>query len=168
MTESDGDWIVPGKNRRLVKPRGVDRRVKFGKARREAFLEHLAATCNVTASAAAVGISFSAIYRCRMRDPEFREAWVQALEQGYARLEAALLLRATSGGAAPEVRGDLADAGPETVEEIDWVKGLELMRLRARLPDGRVPGGGAPQRAPFDEVAAKLVKRLKAMGVVGE
>jgi hypothetical protein len=44
MSDSD-DWIVPGKNRRLVKPRGADRRVKFGKARRETFLGHLAATC---------------------------------------------------------------------------------------------------------------------------
>jgi hypothetical protein len=40
MSDSD-DWIVPGKNRRLVKPRGADRRVKFGKARRETFLGHL-------------------------------------------------------------------------------------------------------------------------------
>jgi hypothetical protein len=92
------DWIVPGKNRRLVKPRGADRRVKFGKARREIFLGHLAATCNVTASAKAAGISLSAVYRCRMRDAAFREAWDQTLQQGYARLEAALLLRATGRG----------------------------------------------------------------------
>jgi hypothetical protein len=160
------EWIVPGKNRRLVKPRGADRRVKFGKARREIFLGHLAATCNVTASAKAAGISFSAVYRCRMRDAEFREAWEQALEQGYARLEAALLLRATGGGGVVDldVAGETAIAGADAPDQVDWAKGMELLRHHAR--DRAAPGYGATaRRAPFDVVAAKLVKRLKALGV---
>jgi hypothetical protein len=166
------DWIVPGKNRRLVKPRGQDRRVKFGKARREIFLGHLAATCNVTASAAAAGISFSAVYRCRMRDPEFREAWEQALEQGYARLEAALLLRATGGGGGGvdlDLDAEAPIAGADAPDQVDWAKGMELLRHHARGQDRSAPGFGATaRRAPFDVVAAKLVKRLKALGVKPE
>jgi hypothetical protein len=170
VSDSD-DWIVPGKNRRLVKPRGADRRVKFGKARREIFLGHLAATCNVTASAAAAGISFSAVYRCRMRDPEFREAWEQALEQGYARLEAALLLRATGGGGgiSSDRDGETPVAGADAPDQVDWAKGMELLRHHARDQDRSPLGLGATaRRAPFDVVAAKLVKRLKALGVKPE
>jgi DNA-binding transcriptional LysR family regulator len=58
--DEEQEWTVHGKNRRLVKPQGVDKRVKFGAKRQAIFLEHLAATCNVTASAAAeaLGVAF--------------------------------------------------------------------------------------------------------------
>jgi hypothetical protein len=162
----DEEWIVPGKNRRLVTPRGQDRRVKFVKAKREVFLEHLAATCNVTASAEAAGVSLSAVYRCRMRDAEFRDDWALALGQGYARLEAALLRRAMQGERRTPVNGDLTVAGPDAPDEVDWDKGMMLLRHHQRgLEDARPGTRRLPQRVPIEEAAARLVRRLKALGV---
>ena len=86
---SEEEEIVPGCNRGLHKRRNL-----FGKKRRETFLEHLAATCNVTASAAVAEVSVSTVYANRMKDAEFRDGWRAALEQGHAQLEAALLARA--------------------------------------------------------------------------
>ncbi len=163
--DEEQEWIVPGKNRRLVKPRGRDRRVKLGKEKRAIFFEHLAATCNVTASAEAAGVSFSAVYRCRMRDPGFREDWKAALEQGYARLEAALVERALRGDGRSKVRGDLSLESPDAPEEVDWTKGMELLRKRERALAGQSTNHRLPQRVPIEEVAAKLVRRLKALGV---
>jgi hypothetical protein len=58
------------------------------------FLDHLAATCNVTASAAACGFTCAAVYKRRRRDPAFADCWRAALEQGSERLNALLLQRA--------------------------------------------------------------------------
>jgi len=55
------------------------------------FLEELAATANVRGAAAVAGFSTTALYNRRMRWPAFAEAWAQALEQGYARIETALI-----------------------------------------------------------------------------
>ncbi|MCY7280166.1 MAG: hypothetical protein LH610_04590 [Sphingomonas bacterium] len=59
------------------------------------FLDHLAASCNVTASAASAGFSKEALYRRRRTDPDFADRWQAALEQGYVRLEMMLLHGAT-------------------------------------------------------------------------
>ena len=57
----------------------------------EAFFDHLAASCNVRAAAAEVGFTTYTVYRQRRMRPEFAARWRAALEQGYARLEMALL-----------------------------------------------------------------------------
>ncbi len=160
----DGEWIVPGKNRRLVRTGGGDRRVKFTPARRELFLENLAASCNVTASAAAAGVSFSAAYRCRMRDPEFRAAWAEAIDQGYAMLEAGLLEQAMRRRRDAEAEEDEA-AGPEEPPEVDWDKALQLLRNRQGGNGGGGEGQRAPRRVPVEELAANLIRRMKALGV---
>lgn len=156
--------IVPGCNRTLhVRKR---RHAYFGKTRRAAFLEHLAATCNVTASAETAGVSVSAVYANRMRDPEFREDWRAALEQGYARLEAALIARVARGDGRAEVRGDKTVVGPEAPEEVDWDKAMELLKHHQRGLAGRATGNRArPALVPIEQVAAKLVRKLKALGV---
>lgn len=58
------------------------------------FLDALAASCNVTAAAAAAGYSCAAIYKRRRRDPGFATRWQEALEIGAAHLDALLLQRA--------------------------------------------------------------------------
>ncbi|WP_432814112.1 hypothetical protein [Sphingorhabdus sp.] len=54
---------------------------------RAQFLDHLAQTANVSASARAAGVKGSAVYAERRRTPAFRDAWALALAEGYARLE---------------------------------------------------------------------------------
>jgi hypothetical protein len=63
-------------------------------AQSRAFLDHLAETANVTASAKAAEISPSLAYRMRRERPAFRAAWEAALAEGYARLEAFLVSQA--------------------------------------------------------------------------
>ena len=84
------------------------------------FLTELAATCNVRAAAAAAGFSTTAIYNRRMRSAEFAAAWALALDQGYARIETALVELASarlcalvSGGEA----GGVARAGDGSADE---------------------------------------------------
>lgn len=61
---------------------------------RAQFLDHLAETANVSASARAAGVASSAVYAERRRSPAFRDAWALALAEGYARLETDLLAEA--------------------------------------------------------------------------
>lgn len=60
---------------------------------RGAFLVALAATSNVTAAAAAAGISPSRAYKLRGMEPAFARMWRDALLEGYEHLEMELLHR---------------------------------------------------------------------------
>lgn len=162
--EGDDIEIVPGRNRRLHKRRKQEN--QFGNKRRAVFLEHLAATCNVRASAAAAGVSPSTVYAHRMKDSDFRADWDAALAQGYARLEAALIERALRGGGRHAVRGDAIVEGPDAPEEVDWDKGMELMRHHQRgLAGLSLPGRLQPKRVPIERVTEKLIRKLRALGV---
>ena len=162
--EAEREEIVPGTNRGLHKRR--KRRHLFGQRRRATFLEHLAATCNVTASAAVAGVAVSTVYANRMRDAGFRADWDAALEQGYARLEAALIERAMRCQGRAPIRGDKIVEGPDSPDEIDWDKGMELLRHHQRGRAGQnVPGRTVPKRVEIEQVTAKLIRKLKALGI---
>lgn len=164
MRKDAGHEIVPNCNRRLQKRR--KRHNIFGKRRRTMFLEHLAATCNVQASATAAGVAVSTVYANRMRDPDFRADWQAALEQGYARLEAALVERALRGAGRARFSGDKDVEGPEAPAEIDWDKAMELLRHHQRGLAGLNQSGWLePKRVPIAQVAAKLIRKLKALGI---
>lgn len=64
---------------------------------RPAFLEALAATSNVKASATKAKISTSTAYAARRADRSFRQQWRIALCEGYDQLEMELLQRLRSG-----------------------------------------------------------------------
>ena len=155
--------IKPGNQRRLLETR-ADRRVRFNEKRREAFLSHLAATCNVLASAEVAGVSPCTTYRIRRLEPAFRALWDEALDQGYARLEARLLQ--LSEIALGDDRGIEADP---RAADMDVPRIMALLRQRPSFEAGRGRGGQAarraPQPAPIEDVAKQLIKRLKAMGV---
>ena len=159
----DRDEIVPGTHRYLHKRRR--RHAYFGRERRQAFLEHLAATCNVAASAEAAGISHSCVYAARMRDAGFRADWAAAVEQGYARLEVELLARAAR--ERPPVRGAKAVEGPDARGEIDWDKAMDLLRHHQRgvLTGERRGSGGIAQRLPIEALAERMIRKLRALGV---
>jgi len=171
------DMIVPGNNRAMQKRR-APRRKLFGAARKEVFLEHLPCTANVAASAAAAEVSEGCVYAHRRADPEFREAFWLALEQGVAKLVALRLQRELEragrlgagesgtgdaengdGGAQPlELR---LDGPPDEKQILDLVKLMQALRdLCRNLSVGTKPG--RPRHAELDEVCAALAKRLKA------
>lgn len=64
------------------------------RAKQVAFLDHLAATCNIYASARSVGMTASGARMLRKRDAAFDADWKLAIEAGYELLEGELLARA--------------------------------------------------------------------------
>jgi len=134
-------------------PRGC-----FGAEGRQAFLDHLAACCNVTRSAAAAGLGVSTVYDARRRDPAFAQAWDEAIEAGYATLEALLIERAALG--AGYVPGETRVPGPETIDT--WLA-LDLLRLSRREKAPRGQAGAPQRRASEKELNAALDAQLDVL-----
>lgn len=61
------------------------------------FLDHLAESSNITASAKFAGINPSRAYLVRRQDPEFARQWLAALWEGYLHLEMEVLRRLREG-----------------------------------------------------------------------
>ncbi|HEY9553257.1 hypothetical protein [Allosphingosinicella sp.] len=153
---------------RLVAPRGERRwqaqrarRNRFTRERKTLFLAHFAATCDATASADEAGVCTSTDYEHRRTDAAFAEGWQEALEQGYARLEAEVLKQRLVAMARVEFRGDKEVAG--TGQEFD--RAMHLLREHKRGLAGVKKAGRAPTVASNEKVRAALVKRLQAFGV---
>ncbi|MGE4322912.1 MAG: hypothetical protein AB7E60_07760 [Sphingobium sp.] len=81
----------------------VARRNSWTPTRRKAFMETLAATCNVSEAARVAGKTVSSAYYQRRRDPAFARDWNQALSVGYAELEALLLRQSLFGSEQEDV-----------------------------------------------------------------
>lgn len=64
---------------------------------RRLFLDHLAESSNVTASAEKAGISVSRAYKVRREEAEFARQWLAALAEGYLHLELEVVRRLREG-----------------------------------------------------------------------
>ena len=91
-----------------AKQREQEAEGKIDKHWRTYFLQKLAETSNVTASAGHAGVATSRAYKTRREDPKFAAAWSSALFEGYQHLEMEVLgyLRA----AEPDRKFDVANA----------------------------------------------------------
>ncbi|TXC72164.1 hypothetical protein FSB78_15350 [Sphingomonas ginsenosidivorax] len=135
-------------------------------AKRERFLDTLAATAHVKMAAAAAGINRTNAYRLRRRDPVFAGLWLQALELGYQRLEDELLSLALGNGrdAVSDGRADAINAiepdGDRVDVQIDVELGLRVLALRRA--EGTAPGPRTRgyKFVPIEEVEAVLAKQL--------
>jgi len=142
----------------------------FDRRAKSVFLEWFAATCNVVLAAGKAGVAYQTVFKHRMKDRAFAEAWDRCLAQGYARVEAQMLETEVAGaGAGFDPDGDL-DA-PE-LQKIDPQLGLALLREHKKsLGTGATPFGAArkqgrqPKIATNEEVRAALVKRLAVFGM---
>jgi hypothetical protein len=125
------------------------------------FLDHLAASCNVTHSAGLTGFSREAIYKRRRNDPGFAERWQAALEQGYARIEMLLVQRATETleGHVPDPDTPLAEMNVR-----DAINVLQLHRAAVK-GEGRSPGWRARPRS-LDEMRDSILAKLEAIAPV--
>lgn len=65
--------------------------------KRRAFLAALSSCLNVRRAVDMVGLTYSAAYQLKRRDPDFARAWAEALDEGYANLELELLRQAIEG-----------------------------------------------------------------------
>jgi hypothetical protein len=128
------------------------RSARPGAAQMTQFLEALAESSNVAASARAAGVTSNAMYRERRRNEGFAARWHEALCEGFARLEAELLSEAL---VAPS--GNVKEATLKSRAQ-KYRLGLALLAAhRAAVRGAKLPGGGAPMRGSAkDRLRAKL------------
>ncbi len=128
--------------------------------KRVIFLDHLAATCNVSASAQAAGFVESSAYALRRRDPEFADLWRNALEAGYDRLQAMLIERATGAVDVP-----IGEMPVPDISAMDTELAMRLIENHRRSIAGgpKKSGGRLPGRATKEETNAAIMKKLRAL-----
>ncbi len=105
------DERVQGSAGHRVQLRAV-RPYEFTRAKRQVFLNTLAATCNIRTAARAAGITAKTAHALRRRSPEFATLWAEALDIGYHYLEEQLLARAIEGVGAMGIDPDAAPIEP--------------------------------------------------------
>lgn len=114
---------------------------------RATFLDHLAESSNVTASAATAGISPSRAYKIRREDPEFARQWLVALAEGYLHLEMDVVRRLREG----DFR--IADDG-----KFDFANAI---RLLAAHRDTAARGASAVRDVTPAEVRASIDRKIE-------
>ena len=126
----------------------------------ELFLDHLAATANVTASARACGFTTEALYCRRRKDSAFLQRWDVALAQGYAHMEALLVQRAIEAleGFAPD------PDTPIIIRDMTVKDALILLGHHRRT----IEGGPRSRRdwarpKSLDEVRESILRKLEAI-----
>jgi hypothetical protein len=131
--------------------RAAGKRVQIARARlrqwtprvEERFLATLAATCNVKAACAEVGLTAASAYNHRRRWPRFAERWDEAVEIGYSQLEMGLIEQGANlfSGEGPVEAGPIAGMTADHAIHLlhmhkHRVHGLgKRPGLRAREPD---------------------------------
>lgn len=135
----------------------------FGKAKREAFLDALAQSCNITHAAAEAGVHRTTICKVRRRDPVFDAQFHAALALGYDRIEALVL---EHGGAGEPVEPDpeRAEANGVVPEPFDFERAMKVLIYRRGERNGEPNRRtGRPRRAATrEETNAALLKGLAA------
>lgn len=135
---------------RKAKPKGRG----WTKAARAAFLAKLAETANVAASAREAGMPVSSVYALRLKSPEFRFEWGEALAEGYARLEASLLEAALGKG-----RGT-ADPDALKREAARHRLGLSLLAQHRPAVKGMTPSA---RKVDAGQLKARILDRIALM-----
>lgn len=173
---SRGEWLVEGAKGRKYQLRKA-RRNAFTRERKEAFLDHFAATCDARASAAVAGVAVSTVYAHLRTDAVFRQGWMEALEQGYARLEAEAVAQRIRAIERYRVPGDkiVADGdadeggggvrGWDAESDAEFERTLCLLREHKRTLAGADKGGRKATAWSFEQALDALEKQLAAFGI---
>ena len=123
------------------------------------FIETLAATCNVRRAAAACGFSTVTAHRRRLRHAGFAERWGTALENGYTRLEFAVVEAAndTLSGA------DFAPDRP--IPKMTVKEALSVLALHKGTVRHGQPSGSRWRLQPADpeKARANILKKVAAV-----
>jgi hypothetical protein len=150
---------------------------RWNEKRKQTFLAKLAETANVRSSAKEVGLSKTAAYDLKQRDPVFAEAWRDALEIGFSELEMALLRRGLEGSE----REERMELGKEkelkyvkTTRSFTFVGPLRLLmahreevmahRQARAQPDISSMSATDRARAWLDEIRARLAGHREKTG----
>ena len=113
------------------------------------FLDHLAESSNVTASAKAAGVNPSRAYLVRREDPDFARAWLAALYEGYLHLEMEVLRR-------------LRDGDQKTGEQ-DKYDFANAIRLLGAHRDNAARAQAQQRNVSAAEVRASIDRKVEAI-----
>ncbi|GKS02844.1 hypothetical protein [Sphingomonas aquatilis] len=150
--EAAGALIAQGK-------RPTKQWARWNAAMRDTFFAHLAGSCNIAASAAAIGLSPSQVQHRRRTNPQFAALWADAIEAGYQLLEMRLLGYALAGGGET-----IAPDDPNALGPVHWEGAIKLLTIHRARREGRgKPCGPAPKAAPREETDAAIVAGLAAL-----
>lgn len=159
---------VCGSNGRRIQVRAArgskkakPRRNSFTVKKREAFLSYFAATCNAKASARAAGVAHSTVFDWRKKNAPFRDAWYEALDEGYARLEAELVRYSAEQLAVKASARAASGAG----KDFDPKVALAVLEAYRRNRGAR-PGDVLPQESSSEEARRKLEQVMVSLKIV--
>lgn len=146
---------------------GGGKRVQIGRARlkqwtarvEERFLAALAASCNVKAACAEAGMSVSSAYAHRQRWGAFERRWDEALETGYARLEAALVETAGNLFSEPEEPPEIAISGMTAAQALQLLN----MHKHSVAGLGNAPGLKMPHDKRVELARQQLERTMMAL-----
>ena len=124
-------------------------------AKRTAFFEALAETCNVKLAAKMAGVSTSRAYTLRDQDAAFRAGWERALATGFAQLEMMLLERALHGVEKTVTRRD----GTVTIMR-EYSDRVALALLRMHREQASL-ANEEPDEGEWQEARERIVARLQ-------
>ncbi len=127
----------------------------FDARARKLFLEHLALTSNVAASARKAGVASSRGYALKRKNPDFARDWQAALSEGFARLEAELLAEALR-----TISGKVSDATLKSRAQKHRLALALLAMHRSSVRGGPKPIAKADNSA---EIAARVEAKLRDM-----
>ena len=145
-------------------PTGRAQKIKTGGAQwsdeaEELFLDVLAASCNIKMAAEATGFHTQTAYRLRRLRPDFAARWKEALDQGYIRLEMALVEAACD--SIDNVEFDVDRPIPKMT--VDQAMGVLRAHKNEVMGDGKRPSGNQARRRSLDEVRDSIRKKIKAI-----
>lgn len=127
---------------------GVRASRRWTLADRNVFFDHFAMSGDVAEAAAAAGKTERSAHSLRRRSATFAAAWRVALDDGYERLETALVR---------QVMG-------ETTAKLDVAAAVVLLDRRRRIDDGAAATRKGPEKAnPLARAERELLKRLQAL-----
>lgn len=144
---------VPQAQRRTAK--------KFSAVRQKLFLDHLARTCNVRASAAEAGIHYSTVYVERRRNRAFADQWREAIAIGYDALEARLVELANRALDPAEASAAIDGGEPIVVSVADAIRLLQWHRQQRDT--GVSARRGRKRRPTPEETDEAILRKLRVL-----
>ena len=127
----------------------------FDARARKLFLDHLAQTSNVAASARKAGVPSHRAYALKRKNPDFARDWRAALSEGFARLEAELLAEALR-----TISGKVSDA---TLKSRAQKHRLALALLAMHRSAVRGTSKAAAKTDNSAAIAARVEEKLRDM-----
>lgn len=137
----------------------AQKKTAWTEGQEEEFFAVLASSCNVSMAAKVAGIRPQRAYERRQRDAAFREAWEQAIAEGYARLELALLERALVGSEKIVVDS----SGKKTVTR-DYPNNIAMSLLKMHRDTAKAADEDEAQMVGVEEARERILRRLERMG----